>query len=75
MTYVTTALILYVDVNIFCHYHNLLSDLHRVNILSSKLIDLHFFCIPSQLYYSPDNIVKRIREALDILHSEVRPSC
>ncbi|XP_056623968.1 phospholipase B1, membrane-associated isoform X1 [Triplophysa dalaica] len=32
--------------------------------------DICDFC-SNTLYYSPDNIVKRIREALDILHSEV----
>ncbi len=72
MTYAPTALILYADINSACFiYYQSFSNKSAITVAISLYHSLSLSLSP-QRYYSPDNIVKYIREGLDILHKEVR---
>ncbi len=72
MTYVPTALILYADINRACFiYYQNFSNKSAITVAISLNHSLCLSLSP-QRYYSADNIVKYIREGLDILHKEVR---
>ncbi len=72
MTYVPTALILYADINRACFiYYQNFSNKSAITVAISLNHSLCLSLFP-QRYYSADNIVKYIREGLDILHKEVR---